>query len=245
MKTHQKYLLLAVALSAFIIFNSCEKDTTDDCINGICPCEDTIYYTHEVWVDTFIMLDAEYIFPPELVVDTFRTVHIDTFRYGNFRSIYAFADFKHLLNEEDSISFVYRGGIRGVYAFKPPIVAGSWGCDPQNSVFIAKDTVFHYLEHTIPYAILEIFEGSDSFIDTVFYPIEFSRYDSKYLESHLINISVEFANNGFATDTKKFEEYLKGYYNIANTGYYFTDVFPPMETGWDNQDFSFILFKND
>lgn len=237
-------LLFVTAVATITSFNSCKKDPIDDCIGGICPCEDTIYYTRTIVIDTFVMDEAEYIYPPEFVVDTFDVVHIDTFQYGNFRAVMPQIVFKLLLNEEDSISFVYRGGVRGYIAPEPVPDPVIWGCDLTNSVFVAKDTVYRYREHLIPYAILEVFEGSESYIDTAFYPVEFSLYHYANFESLLIDISVVFANNGFTTDAEKFDEYLKGYYNIGNTGYYFTDVFPSMEWESDLTYTDLILFKN-
>ena len=246
MKKSTRLLLFIMVISTITCLNSCKKDKIDPCIESICSCEDTIYYTQAIVLDTFIMKEAEYIYPPDFIVDTFNAVHIDTFRHGNFRAIFAFIDFKLLLDEEDSVSFVYRGGVKGHIEEIPLVVADApiWDCDPTNSVFIAKDTVYHYREHHIPYAVLEVFEGQKSYIDTAFFPFELSLYDEVDLDSFLSDISVEFARNGMATNAEKFEKYLKSYYNIGNSGYYFTGLFPSVMWGDELWDSQIIIFKN-
>jgi len=247
MKKTINLLLILVTITTL----SCKDDPKDPCIDNICPCDDTIYYTHYEYVDTFVMYDAEYIHTELLSIDSLPTISVDSFQYGDFNIMPAiYYPYSFLLDKEDSVSFLYRGGVRGIYeVFYPPIFMESYDCDPTNSVFIAEDTVTYYIEQPIPYAILEIMDKTGVYIDTAYYPTDFSysHQTTNSAEELLSVLAQTLVNNGLLTDKESFSDYLKGLYNIGNTGYYLMDVFPPerpYESGGDGYGIEITLFNS-
>lgn len=238
-----KKLLTLNLLIAVLFSVSCKKDNPfDDC--GDVPCPDTVYYTEYLFKDTVIMLEAEY-FKPGYPRDISTVLHIDSidmFQFGDYRAAFSYSDMEWVLNEDDSISFSILGGVIGDYVPAPlPADYDYYGCDPSNSVMIAKDTIYYYNFYVKGYAILEIFEGSKSYIDTAYYPLGITPGAGDYIKNVLTDVSTTFVNNGFTTDTAKFNEYLNGYYNIGNTGYFFISIYPNSVF----KDSYFILFKYD
>lgn len=246
-----KTIFNLLIILTIILSGSCCKDEKDPCIDGICPCEDTIYISYRIPIDTFIIDEADYIWPFDSKIDTFHASSVDSFHVSdNFIANYGSSIYKHLLSEDDSISFVLRGGTSYIYEEPPYIFSSELNnslpkpCDSTNSVIIY-DTVYYTRYNYLPYAILEIFEGSKSYIDTAFYPNSFNQYRYYHednMETYLTDITNIFKENGYKTDIVTFDEYLKKFYNIGNTGYFFVDIFRLHNNFF--YDSQFILFKD-
>lgn len=240
-----KKLVTLLLIITTIITVSCKDAPIDPCVDSICSCDDTIYYTKIIYLDTFVMMDAEYIYPNYEPGDSLPYTSLDSFRHGDFYITHEANNGLYLLDENNNISFTYLGGVRGTY--EPHVdlqVDPIYSCDPSNSVFIAKDTIYHYYKQPIPFAILETRIGTEIYIDTAFYPIKYSQYHHQfYAKDVLSEIIYDFTKNGLYTDSIKFNKYLNNFHNIGNTGHYLVDIFP--SEGYRNDGaIEITLFKD-